>query len=310
VGVLKHQTTGCRQSLSGRTLVGRAPASMLRLRDRSVSAEHASIFWTGSRWEVRDLGSTNGTWVDGRRLDPGGRAALLQGSELQIGSGAERWTLDDPGPPIASARRVDGEEVRVAEDGILVLPSVDDPRASLFEDPGGRWLVETDGPARPVIDQEEIVVGGRWALSVPPPTPGGLTPTTVNMKASAWRLDEITLVFEVSRDEEFVKLAILRGGALTSLPPRAHNQVLLVLARARLADRLDPALRASEQGWVYTDALIEMLKTDHQRLCVDICRARQHLARAAVLDAGAIVERRAMTRQMRLGTDQVEVRLL
>jgi hypothetical protein len=310
VGVLKHQTTGRRQSLSSRTLVGRAPACALRLRHRSVSAEHASIFWTGSRWEVRDLGSTNGTWVDGRRLDPGGRAALQEGAELQIGSGAELWILDDPWPPVASARRLDGTEVRVAEGGLLVLPSVDDPRASLFEDPGGRWLVETDGPARPAIDQEEIVVGGTWVLSVPPPAPGGSTTTTVNMKASAWRLDEITLVLEVSRDEEFVNLAIARGGQLTRLPPRVHNHLLLILARARLADRLDPAVRSSEQGWVYTEALIAMLKTDPQRLCVDIFRARQQLASAEVLNAGAIVERRATTRQMRLGTDQFEVRSL
>lgn len=310
MGVLKNQTIRCLQSLAGRTLVGRAPGCALRLDHRSVSAEHASIFWTGGRWEVRDLGSTNGTWVDGRRLDPGERVALREGSELQIGGGAERWVLVDPLPPIASARRLDADEIRIAEHGLLVLPSAADPVASLFEDPAGRWLIETDGPARKAIDQEEILAGVTWVLSIPPSTPGGLVSTTLSLGASSLRLDEVTLILEVSRDEEYVELSIARGGEVTRLPARAHHHLLLALARARLVDRADPSVSAAEQGWLYTDGVIAMLKSDSQRLCVDIFRARQQLANASVLNAGAIVERRATTRQIRLGTDRIEVRSL
>jgi hypothetical protein len=307
MGVLKNQTTRHRRSLAARTLAGRAPGCALRLGDRGASAEHASIFWTGGRWEVRDLGSTNGTWVDGRRLEPGERVVLRAGSELLLGGGGERWILTDDLPPVASARCLDGGEVRVAEDGLLVLPSANDPVASLFEDPSGRWVLETDGPARPAIDQEEVVAGATWLLSVPPLTSSGLVQTTLNLRATSFRLDEITLRLDVSRDEEYVALSIVHNREVTRLPARAHLQSLLALARVRLQDRDDASLTEGERGWVYTDGLIAMLKSDPQRLAVDIFRVRQQLASAGVLNAGGIVERRALTRQLRLGTDRVEV---
>jgi hypothetical protein len=233
---------------------------------------------------------------------------LREGSELLLGGGGERWILADELPPVASARRLDGGEVRVAEDGLLVLPSANDPVASLFEDPSGRWVLETDGPARPAIDQEEVVAGATWLLSVPPLTPAGLVPTTLNLRAApSFRLDEITLRLDVSRDEEYVALSIVHNREVTQLAARAHLHILLALARVRLADRDDASLTEGERGWIYTDGVITMLKSDPQRLCVDIFRVRQQLASAGVLNAGGIIERRSLTRQLRLGTDRVEV---
>ena len=63
--------------------VGRGPSNEIRLRDESVSGSHATLTRRGAQWVVLDLGSTNGTYVDGERIT-GER--MLQGvSELRFG---------------------------------------------------------------------------------------------------------------------------------------------------------------------------------------------------------------------------------
>ena len=57
-------------SLRGNVMVGAAPGSDLRIPDPSVSRRHCLLFTgrgTGARW-VADLGSRNGTWLNGRRI--------------------------------------------------------------------------------------------------------------------------------------------------------------------------------------------------------------------------------------------------
>ena len=50
MGILEHAVTKVRRSLAARSLVGRAPGSVVRVEDPRVSAEHASVFWSGSQW--------------------------------------------------------------------------------------------------------------------------------------------------------------------------------------------------------------------------------------------------------------------
>ncbi len=51
--------------LSPLTVLGRHPRCDIPVDDASVSAEHAEITASGAEWWVRDLGSTNGTFVNG-----------------------------------------------------------------------------------------------------------------------------------------------------------------------------------------------------------------------------------------------------
>ena len=55
-------------SLDGAVL-GRLPESPMRFDEPEVSYRHAAIRLQGTHWQVRDLGSTNGTTVDGQRID-------------------------------------------------------------------------------------------------------------------------------------------------------------------------------------------------------------------------------------------------
>lgn len=50
------------------TTVGRGDRCTFVLVHPSISEQHAQLRFDGVRWEIRDLGSTAGTWVDGQRL--------------------------------------------------------------------------------------------------------------------------------------------------------------------------------------------------------------------------------------------------
>ncbi len=68
---------------SGKELViGRREDSNVQIRDDGVSRRHASIVVKGASATLRDLGSANGTWVDGKRTP---EARLEDGARFQIG---------------------------------------------------------------------------------------------------------------------------------------------------------------------------------------------------------------------------------
>jgi hypothetical protein len=69
-----------------RVLIGRASSNDLVLADDSVSKLHAYLRRDGLGWQIHDAGSTNGTIVDGRRVDPDGASVPLRsGAVLHLG---------------------------------------------------------------------------------------------------------------------------------------------------------------------------------------------------------------------------------
>lgn len=64
--------------------IGRAPENRIVLTDSSVSRQHARLFTRDDAWWVEDLGSKNGTKVNGNLIE--GPKRLKQGDGLQVGS--------------------------------------------------------------------------------------------------------------------------------------------------------------------------------------------------------------------------------
>lgn len=62
---------------------GKAGQVLLTLPGDALSRRHARLVLDGERWTVEDLGSSNGTWLDGKRVQ--GRQALAMGDVLEVG---------------------------------------------------------------------------------------------------------------------------------------------------------------------------------------------------------------------------------
>lgn len=68
---------------SDQIMVGRHENCNLRLLGSMVSRSHCLIFHEGKRYLVKDLGSRNGTWVNGRKIRS--RKQIKKGDAIQVG---------------------------------------------------------------------------------------------------------------------------------------------------------------------------------------------------------------------------------
>lgn len=65
--------------------IGRRPDLELPLPDRALSAVHARLVRGDEGWQIEDLGSTNGTRLDGERLTPNVPRRLTAGAQITLG---------------------------------------------------------------------------------------------------------------------------------------------------------------------------------------------------------------------------------
>lgn len=86
--------------------IGRGKHNEVRLADDSVSASHATISRRGARWVVLDLGSTNGSYIDGERIT---ERALNGVADLRFGNVKLRFRpIAGGGDDDASTRAIVG----------------------------------------------------------------------------------------------------------------------------------------------------------------------------------------------------------
>jgi hypothetical protein len=70
------------------SVIGRDRKATISIDHSFVSAEHTQISWEGGQWWASDLRSTNGTYVNGSRINVS--TALQPGDQIQIGDVALR----------------------------------------------------------------------------------------------------------------------------------------------------------------------------------------------------------------------------
>lgn len=293
MAVLFHPTSGRRVRPAARCLVGRAPHCHLLVDNTGVSREHAVLSFDGA-WKVRDLASKNGTWVNGERVRE--FAGLHEGALLRFGSEGNEWQVSDAGPPCARAVSNTDRAVVMSAAGLL-LPDPDTYEASISSE-DGVWVLERDGEIRTVHDGEIVELGAeQWRLELTLGDHLTLPPTT-------WLGEAFTrLQFKSNLNEEHVELVVHSADHAHVLQHRSHLYLLLLLARARIKDQAHEQLPASEQGWIETRELADMLRTTSEQINVWIWRARQQLKTIDPELAQRVVERRPTLGQLRIGYD-------
>lgn len=289
-------------NLPARTLVGRAPTADLSLRSASVSWEHAALTWRGAEWEIRDLGSVNGTFIDDQRLGSGSRQGLQRGARIAFGELGQDYSLTDDSPPQLFARRcADGVQV-VASAGVLGLPSPQAPLVQVMYTGDGRWISCSESGVLPIEDGQQMLVSGeRWELFLP------ILAEETQRADGASGVAQVAVTFLVSRDEETVRLELQKGRSTVRFEARAHNYLLLYLARRRLSDARLPE---AERGWVTRTDLAEALRLAPEHLNVQLFRLRRSFAEAGVVDPGNLIESRQCPNQLRLGFHELRIRPL
>ncbi|MCA9239555.1 MAG: FHA domain-containing protein [Planctomycetales bacterium] len=116
--VIQGRDQGSRFNLSESTItVGRERDNAVQIHDTEVSRKHCEISVDGARVSVRDLNSSNGTFVNGKAVQS---AVLRTGDQLQLGrslllfTGAKEESVDPSDSRIdIIAATQDGEESRI-----------------------------------------------------------------------------------------------------------------------------------------------------------------------------------------------------
>jgi hypothetical protein len=287
-------------------LIGRAQGCSLRIGRPYVSAQHAHLRWAQTHWELKDLGSRNGTFLDGERIQVGADVALKEGARLGFGKMERAWVLADDSAPKTMVVPLDGREPRIIEGDILVLPSEEDPRLTIYMGDGGWNLEQPDESTTPICNAQLFELDGtHWRFACP----DTVWRTALASAPGPMDLRSAHLVFSVSRDEEFVDLHAKFGGTEIALGARAFNYLLLTLARRRLADAKEGTSEAAS-GWIYQEDLGRDPTMAPPQLNIDVFRIRRHFAAAGIAGAAGIIERRPRTRQLRLGVAHIDIRTI
>lgn len=301
MGTVRDAQTASLYTLDAHNLVGRGARCNIRLADPLASNDHASLNWVERNWIIRDLGSTNGTWVDGAAIPSGRDVALHEGAQLAFGNQTLSWQLADAHPPEPMVTPLVGGEPCFIQEGVIAIPNAHHANASIFQGSDGSWTLEVGDAVRPIQPGDLFdAMGTSWRFSCPT-----LLQPTVPLQ-SMRLIDGSTFVFDVSSDEETVSLSVDCGRETVPLGQSNTFYLLLTLARLRLQDHGRKTVAAA--GWVHREQLVRMLRCDPSLLNVWVCRIRSKLSSAGFVDYASVVERVDGSGRMRIGVPKLVIR--
>ncbi|RME22610.1 MAG: FHA domain-containing protein [Deltaproteobacteria bacterium] len=272
--------------------LGRGPDNDVVLPSPQVSRHHAILWYAGGQVLVRDLGSANGTFLDGERVTDS--VAVPYGAELRLGSEV-RLTVRPPVEPVAVGelkafalediatgmrRPLHGDRFVIGSGpgADLRLASGPEVGATLLVYPGGEvWLGTEDDDDRPLQAGAEFeVAGSRFRLVEVDPT--RLPTVQPDHHRYPYRL-RVSLDGPAGTLAEISHLSTRLSHSIT-----AENRVVLLYLLARRIDEDGGSgLPESERGWCADDDVIvgvwgrSALGQGGNRLKVLVHRVRKEL---------------------------------
>lgn len=256
--------------------IGRDPRNDLVLGQRQVSGRHAVLVWREGGWRIRDLGSRNGTTVNGRRIHDWQSVRI--GDVLRFG-GESSWRVEmlvEPGhveaaiafvEDLASDRWLpmcsDRFLVGTGDPCDLVVPEwLPDPasaiRLVLFEESGQLWMavgedgrgIELDGepfPGEPVaVQQTHRILLGERRIAVFPAEQTDLVAPTVSAMRRTKQYDVALRMRFIGPGEGVIEAD--HGGRTITVHGEQRFVLMVLLARAAGEWVIDDDLRAGLWG--------------------------------------------------------------
>ncbi|MFW6108405.1 MAG: FHA domain-containing protein, partial [bacterium] len=136
----------------GSTLIGRHPSCHVCIPAKGLSRRHCQVYVDGATVVLRDLGSSNGTFVNNRRVE---RTELQDGDVISLGGFTLRYDAEGSAAPPGGGYAQGAE----ATEEVLVAETTD-------AEPGG----EAEPFAPPPPTGPEAEARGGAEEGVPPPT--------------------------------------------------------------------------------------------------------------------------------------------
>ncbi len=125
--VLSAGMTGRTQELKvEKTTIGRVEDNTFQIAEPSVSSHHCEVLLRGNDVVVRDLNSTNGTFINGEKVT---ESAIKPGQILRLGQIEMRLETDAPGAP--AKKQID--QTMVMQRGVSLTELEQGARGSGFD---------------------------------------------------------------------------------------------------------------------------------------------------------------------------------
>ncbi|WP_435017078.1 FHA domain-containing protein [Tundrisphaera sp. TA3] len=128
------------------TTAGRGEDCQLRIKSSQVSRRHCQFFEKNGMLLVKDLGSSNGTFLNGKKIE--GQRVLEPGDELAIGP--VKLRVEKAGQPSASKT---GVKPGVPKPGDTAVPTKISPGASSDE-----FEIDFDETPEPASEEKTVAV--------------------------------------------------------------------------------------------------------------------------------------------------------
>jgi pSer/pThr/pTyr-binding forkhead associated (FHA) protein len=137
--VLSAGMTGRTQELKvEKTTIGRVEDNTFQIAEPSVSSHHCEVVLRGSEVVVRDLNSTNGTYINGEKIT---ERVIKPGQILRLGQVELRLETD---VPTAAPAKKQLDQTLVMQRGVSLNELEQGPRPAGFDTKGSGFSKKTD----------------------------------------------------------------------------------------------------------------------------------------------------------------------
>ncbi len=241
----------------GEVTLGRSRTATVRVDHESVSRTHALLMLDNGNSLLKDLNSSNGTFVGGRRVI--GETRLSDGDKVQIGAALLEFRKTAPESSVEKTRMIESSAPALAPPAAsgIAIDRDDGPTEIDYHDPAGKTPREISASGlfrdvdRAARDPGTVVAAGGAVDAVRSSAPGSEEPPRPRVPSSpGFPAGERPRVAPTPNLQPVQSVQpVPPGGGILAVPGQTLSQIPLDLAPSR-APGAPPTARALEPAGV------------------------------------------------------------